>query len=71
MKAFELKGSVYLFNEEISTDRIVLWVSENLYEFGLNEQHTCTAVKTSGSSFQISGDEDFLDISIYHLTPKL
>ena len=71
MKAFELKGSVYLFNENISTDRIVLWVSENLYEFGLNEQHSCTVQKTSNSSFEISGDEDFLYIDIFHLNPKL
>ena len=71
MKAFELKGSVYFFNEEISTDRIVLWVIENLCDFGLNEQHSCDVIKTSSSSFQISGDEDFLDIDIYHLTPEL
>ena len=71
MKAFELKGSVYLFNENISTDRIVLWVSENLYEFGLNEQHSCTVQKTSNSSFEISGDKDFLYVDIFSLTPKL
>ena len=71
MKAFELKGIVYLFNENISTDRIVLWVSENLYEFGLNEQHSCTVQKTSNSSFEISGDKDFLYVDIFSLTPKL
>ena len=71
MKAFELKGSVYLFNENISTDRIVLWVSENLYEFGLKEQHSCTVQKTSNSSFEISGNEDFLYIDIFPVTPKL
>ena len=71
MKAFELKRSMYLFNENISTDRIVLWVSENLYEFGLNVQSSCTVQKTSNSSFQIIGDEDFFDIDIFTITPKL
>ena len=55
-----------LFDGNTSDVKITKWVGENLNQFKLNEEHSCSA-EMFNKNIQINGDEDFVEITIVNV----
>ena len=71
MKAFELNGDLFYFNDTVTANDICEWINMNFGEFILNESNSCSCEKQSESTLLITGDEDYVEIDIFNITPIL
>lgn len=67
MKQLFLNGdaSQMFFKGDTPNLTIMIWVEDNLDKFELNEEHSCQVfMSRESSNFEISGDEDLLEVVV-------